>query len=170
MWRPVLASATLCSLLLLAACGGGSTTHSGTQATPGGLSAASTLAASSPSASVTPGATPSLTPVGSPNQIPIAAPNVRQLTIGDSSLNPTNITATATQPVELQVTNESSTPCSFSIDGFTQPQTIQPHQSATITFSVTGAATQDRTMGCQGSSSRQGTFRLEYTGILPAGR
>jgi hypothetical protein len=157
MWRPILASTIFGTVLLLAGCGGG-------QSHPAAPSTTAAATAVSVSLSLP------ATPAAQPGRSPLVTPNVRAIAITDSGLNPDSVTAVVTQPVELQVSNQSSTPCSFSIEGFIQPQTIQPGQSATITFNVTGAATQDRPMGCQGSSARQGVFRLQYTGILPAGR
>ncbi len=124
------------------------------------------------SPSPTPPPLPSGTPAVQPGRLAPdqSTANVRQLTIKDGSLDPSNIITSVTQPIELHVTNQSSSPCNFSITGLAQPQTIQPGQTVTITFNATGAATQDVPMGCEGDSTRQGTFRYNYTGVLPAGR
>ncbi|MFN8556477.1 MAG: hypothetical protein U0531_03700 [Dehalococcoidia bacterium] len=100
-------------------------------------------------------------------------PQRESVTVFDDRLDPRQIAVSLGQPVTLEVTNRSGSECVFSAGGYLRGLRVPPGESRSQSFTVsspagaTPPATATAPMGCEGDERRQGSFIVEFRGVLP---
>jgi len=96
--------------------------------------------------------------------------DVRSTTIeiNDDGVDPQQVRLTASQPIQLEVVNNSSETCAFFMGGFVSEVTVPAGETVENSVTLpTGNEDETVQMGCKNDPQRQGSAIVEFKGLAP---
>ena len=96
----------------------------------------------------------------------------QKVEIMDDRVNPRQLQMMAAEPVQLQVTNRGTSPCTFFIGSYVNALQVPPGETVKQSLTLPGGRPRETVdMGCNEDKKRQGKALIEFRGPAPgAGR